>query len=179
MKYKSHIGLNHLHLQMNFVISSLSRNLRRSLTTFEMTKVQAGQHIGQSLGQSLLEVLIAITIFSSLTIMLLLSISQLLRRQSVTTKMNLASFQLQETMENLYAISQNDSWWDQFTFGYGTGNPDNPHPYYIKSDDAGGWNITPTETSSQYQAAIYTHPVYRRIQDLSAGQLPQDYSYKF
>ncbi len=105
-------------------------------------------------GQTLLEVLIGIAIFSSLTITLFLSLTQLLRRQLVATQTSLASFQLQEAMESLYGISQGNQW-DQLVAGESS-------PYYIDINYDGSWNISRAPSpDTAFPAPILVDFAYR------------------
>lgn len=109
-------------------------------------------------GITLLEVMLGMVIFSSLTVIFLLSLSQLLRRQSETQKANLASFYTQETMENLYSVSQSSQWQEDPLLQ----PADNPDPIFMKiENEEVKFQTDPPDPNADHRTEIRVYKAYR------------------
>lgn len=108
-----------------------------------------------STGFTLIEILLAIVLISSLLILLLLSVNQLLSRQSITAKGTQAALRIQQTMESLYGMARTEQW---------DALDPNPQPYYIEITSDANWNLiqtAPADPDLGIQVAVYISKAYR------------------
>ena len=104
-------------------------------------------------GFTLLEVMLATVVFSWLTVMLMLSITQLVKKLAQTSKVSLATFHLQQAMENVYAITQTMEWEERLL--------SRSDPYYV-SATATGWDIEDSPPGgSEYDTKVLISEVFR------------------